>query len=454
MIETQTELNTMLELKNSFKKLSWPKKRYTLFPSPKIWTMDSAIVKNWPSLLNKKLNEDPVFDLYIHIPFCKKLCTFCGCNIKVTKDQTAEKEYIDAIILEFERVKKQIPSHAMISSLCLGGGTPNFISAIELERLFNSLFNDLKISPNFDGVIEADPRYLTKDQTKVLKKFNFKRIILGVQDFNQKVLKNVNREQTFEDVSRAIDLCREFDFENITLEFIYGLALQTPKSIKETFQRLKPLLPELVAFYPLAEVPWQNSSQHAFGVQRSFSKIEKCELFLSGLEVLQSLGYIYLGLGYFLSPKSNLMRAYNQNSLSRGINGPKTHKNKTLIGLGASAISYCDEGIIQNEKILDKYLYALKKDKTTFIRGSFIPGYKKELKKIMGNLFQKNIADISTFLFELSDSMRESVLKELILLNKDQILAFDKNNIVLSKKGRHFIPLIGHALEGNQVLDS
>jgi oxygen-independent coproporphyrinogen III oxidase len=326
----------MKKLLTLLNKYNIPGGRYTYYPFHSKWNNDLNKVE-WISKIQKESPEK--VDLYLHIPFCHSLCTFCGCNIKIMKNKSENELYIDALIQEW----KQYNVSTTIDTLYLGGGTPNFFTPKELSKILNN-FTFTK-----DPLItmEIDPRFVTKEDLISYKEIGINRLSFGIQDFNEKVLANVNRAQDINEIIDILNFSHTLNFKAINIDLIYGLALQSIESFKETIKIIKNLNITSVSLYPFAKVPWQNNSQKAYGEMQDFTLEELNNLQSEIALALEEIDFVYFGMGHFSKSKEKLFR---------NIMGFIPRKNEIQIGLGVSAISSTPYGHLQNEKIFNKYI--------------------------------------------------------------------------------------------------
>ncbi len=333
--------------------------RYAYYPPLSLWSQNQPF--SWEQTLEENYCPRQGLDLYIHIPYCRKLCTFCGCNIKITSFQEEEVPYIEQLIQEWD-LKKKILQPIKLSSLTIGGGSPNFLSPLIFKKLLASLFTEVQLSPKFRFSLELDPRYLKKNWLEPLKEHPFPAsslfFSLGVQDFNERVLTNVNRYQTEKEIILACDLIREnFPDSEIGIDLIYGLPHQKINQIDQWSKPLKKILPDQIAFYPLAQVPWQESAQKAFGDFTLHSQEDKYQLLLAGHEIFTALNFLHLGFGHYAKPQSTLGHTYTQGTLYRQVMGFSPLKGSIQLALGVSGLSVAGRTRWQNQRILDKYLH-------------------------------------------------------------------------------------------------
>ena len=333
-------------------KYAQPGGRYAVYPLPGLWKCNFSESERIKSL-KKNYSCQRGVDVYIHIPFCKSLCTFCGCNIKVTSDHGVETPYLNALLREWN-FYHEILIEPKINSIYVGGGTPHFFSPDNLQQLFENIIGRHQ-DKNFSGTMEVDPREISYEHLKLIRQWGFKRIILGVQDFDRKVLKNVNRDQSFDQVLSVVVQARKLGFEEIVVEWIYGLPMQTPETFQESLKYLRELNPEGVALYPLAKVPWQSSGQAAFGRYELPDTKERALLYRFVWEGLCGQGFKNIGMGYFFQPSSLTYKAFEQGRLGRNMTGLVENRSSVLIGIGAGSIGRSESLLWQNEKVVEKY---------------------------------------------------------------------------------------------------
>ena len=294
--------------------------------------------------------------VYIHIPFCEQLCSFCGCNIKITSSTDGNLPYIDKLLDEWKEILQQNPN-IEISHLHLGGGTPNFLNAENLQHLLYSLLSEVPKDPSFYGTVEFDPRLLDEEKLRILSDYSFTKVILGVQDFEEKVLTNVNRPQELKQVSFAVEMLRKYHFDDIALEFIYGLPYQTEESFNWTISRAVEFPVNGIILYPLAVAPWQRGTQKAIGHFPQSDQETYFKLYKSARNTLLDRGFYNFGLGHFYKENSPLFQARNEANLYRDVTGFKKSATQSLIGLGVSAISHLPRLHLQNQRVFEKYIH-------------------------------------------------------------------------------------------------
>ncbi len=402
-------------------------RRYSYYPSLPTWSGNEEKELIIESLNLKEIN------LYIHIPYCSSLCTFCGCNIKITKSKEQFTTYIEKILVEWKNYKNKNPNISL-SSIYLGGGTPTYLELEDLKFLIDSILRDTEVSTDFIGTVETDPRVPQAEKLRYLAGVGFNSISIGVQDTNRETLLNVNRDQSFDQVRELVSFSREIGFSEVNLDLIYGLPFQTKKTFTKTIEDIIELSPDRIANYPLAKVPWQMDLQNALGIYKPLGVYEMYDLYILSDEILKENGYRLLGMGHYSLSSEN----YNRN-----ITGYTRAKDTSLIALGTSAISNTSDYLFQNDKILEKYMLS---------PNSAIKSHKKsELEKSLEVLFsQVNCLSIITKdLMEecFTPPQLERIKKSLTHLKNHDILIEQENAYQITDFGKHFNKTICQTFE-------
>lgn len=334
-----------------------PVPRYTSYPTVPVW--EPAIgAGRWRQALTtayQRENTAQGISLYLHLPFCESLCTYCGCNKKITTNHSVEEEYMGAILAEWELYRRQLPGRPLIRELHLGGGTPTFFSAANLRRLLEALLQGCAIHPDHAFSIEGHPNNTTREHLDMLAALGFRRISYGVQDNDARVQRVINRIQPLENVRRATEQAREAGFTSVNFDLIYGLPLQTLESIERTIRETITLRPDRIAFYSYAHVPWTSRAQRLFDESDLPPAALKLSLYQRGREWLTAAGYADIGMDHFALAADELYQAWQAGTLHRNFMGYTTQHTGLLIGLGVSAISDAGHAFAQNEKTLHDY---------------------------------------------------------------------------------------------------
>jgi oxygen-independent coproporphyrinogen-3 oxidase len=299
-----------------FRKYDVPAPRYTSYPTVPYWSVNPT-EEQWLDELNKTFaREDASWSVYLHVPFCETLCTFCGCNTSITKDHGREEPYVKLIHKEWETYLARVPAmkKRTLMQFHLGGGTPTFLSAENLTKLIAPMLAQITRNTGdsdgkFEGSIEVDPRRTKRDQLEALRAMGFNRISLGVQDFNPEVQRLVNRIQPREMTERITREARELGFESVNFDLIYGLPKQTAESVREMTRITVEMKPDRIALYSFALVPWIKPAQRLFKDEDLPVGEDKRLLYEVAREILLKAGYLEIGMDHFALPSDSLARA-------------------------------------------------------------------------------------------------------------------------------------------------
>lgn len=328
--------------------------RFCYAPHLQSWQKSEA---SWPAHLKEHATEVKKIDLYLHLPFCQSLCTFCGCNIKVNAGVDEIESYLAAIKKEIIQYAHLFPD-AKLNLLTFGGGTPSFLSTEQLKDLCLVIDQSFEKSSSFYAQIEADPRSTNlAEKFSALSAYGFTRVNFGVQDFDEQVVQNVNRIQTSAQIYDATQAAYKNGMNEVHYDLIYGLPFQKIEKLKNLEFSLKEANPTGVSLYPLAGAPWQNQSQKSFGdFSAVMSAQEKRSLGAYAHQMLKNLGFFHLGFGHYTKKSTPLYSSYLQGKLRRSLMGYTPTRSDWQLGAGVSAISFTPVHYHQNLKILDQYI--------------------------------------------------------------------------------------------------
>ena len=296
------------------KKYDVPGPRYTSYPTILHWdsnpTVDDWIASVRESLYLTELQSTGAA-IYVHIPFCHSLCTYCGCNSRITCNTSVALPYVKTVLREWELYREKLNRSQPIplAELHLGGGTPTFLSASELEVLVGGILEHVQQTPDAEFSVESDPRVTRPDQLAVLYRLGFRRLSLGIQDFDPKVQEIVNRTQSEAEVRAVTETAREFGFNSINYDLIYGLPFQTQESVRQTVEAVMRLRPDRIAYYSYAHVPWVKPGQRHFTEDDLPSGDEKRALYEFGRGMLEDAGYHEIGMDHFALESDSLLQA-------------------------------------------------------------------------------------------------------------------------------------------------
>lgn len=407
--------------------------RYTSYPPVPFWKNAPSEVL-WIDHLKKVYSEKEGMDLYVHIPFCEKLCYYCGCNRIVTKNHSVQDNFVDLLIKEWNIYCEKLGFVPVINSLHFGGGTPTFLTPENLEKLISVL--TLNKKDNFTGSVEIDPRNTSIEHLDCFKKNGIKRVSLGIQDFDPGVQKAINRLQSFELVKKLVEEIKKREFESVNFDVIYGLPKQTTETIRETFRLIKSLRPDLIAFYSYAHLPERLKNQRLINSDDLPQGQAKHELYELGKELLSLDGYFEVGMDHFALPDNFLHKAKNNQKLHRNFMGYVDKKSPILVGLGPSSISDSSMSFIQNEKGLNEYELKIKSHSLAISHGHTHDSYDLSIQKIILDLMCNNESEITNA--EALPYWSE-VESELTSMEKDGLLKIEKKKVTILPIGKKFI---------------
>jgi oxygen-independent coproporphyrinogen-3 oxidase len=429
-------------MKNSLiQKYNVPGPRYTSYPTVPYWNEADFAYQNWIDTLQKSFaesNSKEGISLYIHLPFCESLCTFCGCNKRITKNHSLEHPYIDAVVKEWSLYCKILGEKPIIKEIHLGGGTPTFFSPKNLEDLINGIFCYATKAKDYEFSFEGHPNNTTHEHLQKLYDLGFRRVSFGVQDYSQKVQKAIHREQPFHNVAKVTFWAREIGYTSIGHDIIFGLPFQEVEDVIDTIEKTKSLQPDRLAFYSYAHVPWiKGNGQRGFKDEDIPKDTEKRTLYQIGKELLQKNGYYEIGMDHFALKTDSLYEAYENGELHRNFMGYSSSKTQLMIGLGVSSISDSWYSFAQNEKKIEDYYQILEWDKLPTFRGHLLTDEDLIIRKHILNLmceFETSWTDASTYFKEIPE-----VLIQLKEMEKDGLLQMDNNSMHVTESGKPYI---------------
>lgn len=428
------------------RKYNQPVPRYTSYPTVPYWH-EKIEKEDWEDSFSKRFSEENHvhgISIYIHLPFCESLCTYCGCNKKITTNHSVEEVYLSAIEKEWAVYRKLMSQAPVIRELHIGGGTPTFFSPRNLDRLLNTIFKYSIIHPRHEFSIEGHPNNTTIQHLNVLYNAGFRRISYGVQDNDPHVQQVINRIQPFENVKYATETAREVGFKSVNFDLIYGLPFQTTDSTGNTINKVCELMPDRIAFYSYAHVPWTSKGQRLFDESHLPSAEEKLALYMEGKNLLLKRGFTDIGMDHFALPTDDLYKAWENGKLHRNFMGYTTQNTGLLLGLGVSGISDTGNAYAQNEKALHDYYERINAGSLAVKKGYFLNQEDRSFKKYISDISCKGKTE-----FKPADKnlLEDVVFPKLEGLQADQLIHFDNTGLQITTQGRYFIRNICSAFD-------
>ncbi len=415
--------------------------RYTSYPTVPYWNNDTFSLKMWKASLIQSFqesNDAEGVSLYIHLPFCESLCTFCGCNKRITKRHEVESPYITAVLKEWDLYCNLLETKPNIKELHLGGGTPTFFTPQNLERLIKGIVRKATLAENHEFSFEGHPNNTTREHLQTLFDLGFKRVSLGVQDYNETVQKAIHRIQPFENVKRVTETARAIGYTSISHDIIFGLPFQTEAHVQETITKTKLLKPDRIAFYSYAHVPWiKGNGQRGYKDSDLPTPESKRNQYELGKKMLFEADYVEIGMDHFALQTDALYQATTNKTLHRNFMGYSASKTQVMIGLGVSSISDSWYGFAQNVKGLEEYYHLVEEDIIPVYRGHILNEEDLVIRKHILNLMCQLETSWSTtenYFSELPDTLIK--LKE---MEQDALVEIFSNKIIITEKGKPFV---------------
>ena len=343
-------------------------------------------------------NSNKPLSLYFHLPFCKSACYFCGCNVVYTSKTEKRKRYIDYLKKELDIWAKYLNTNRIVRQMHFGGGTPTFFTPEELSEIYEAIYSYFK---NFESDaeigVEIDPRFFNQEYMDVMKKYGVNRISFGVQDFNEKTQKAVNRIQSFELTKEAVDIARGAGITSINIDLIYGLPYQTLESFSKTLELIKELNPDRLAVYNYAHVPWIKKGMRKIDETTLPTPEEKVKIFKHVIDFFENNGYVMIGMDHFAKPTDELFKSIGKGELHRNFQGYTTKGGADLIGIGLTSISETDDAYFQNYKNLKSYEERIEEEKLPTFRGIILNEEDKIRKYVIMEMMANFSFDIKRF---------------------------------------------------------
>jgi oxygen-independent coproporphyrinogen-3 oxidase len=329
-------------------RMSGPGPRYTSYPTAPEWSATFGEAQARAALERAGERRAEPLSLYVHIPFCARMCLFCGCTVEITRRANKVTSYLDALEREAALTAELLGERRDVAQVHWGGGTPTHLAPAELERLFAILGAHFHVLPGAEISLEVHPHVTTFEQIDALAALGFNRISMGVQDLDERVQEVICRDQTTEETERLVEHCRARGMDGVNLDLMYGLPEQDEQTFAQTLDTIARIRPDRLAVYGYAHVPWLKKHQTALERFRLPSPAERARLFLLAIERLGESGYEVIGLDHFALRSDALFRALEQGTLQRNFMGYTTHPADEMVALGMSAIADVGGAFVQN----------------------------------------------------------------------------------------------------------
>ncbi|RSC93393.1 oxygen-independent coproporphyrinogen III oxidase [Tenacibaculum singaporense] len=429
-------------MKNSLiQKYNIPGPRYTSYPTVPYWDNETFSKEKWIKTFKQSFiesNSSEGISLYIHLPFCESLCTFCACHKHITKRHEMEDPYIETVLKEWQLYVNLVDETPIIKEIHLGGGTPTFFSEKQLKRLIDGIFMNAEKHPNHEFSFEGHPNNTTKEHLQTLYDLGFTRVSFGVQDYNPKVQEAIHRIQPFENVQNVHNWAKEIGYTSISHDLVFGLPFQTKENVIHTINKTKELEPDRISFYSYAHVPWvKGVGQRGFNEDDLPKNEEKRELYEIGKELFAEMGYIEIGMDHFALPTDSLYKATEEKTLHRNFMGYTANKTQLMVGLGMSSISDSWYGFAQNVKTVKEYERIVNEGEIPVFRGHILSEEDLIIRKHILNIMchfstsweeeQLQIENVETYIEKLEEMI------------DDGLVSIKGNKLTVPEKARPYV---------------
>ncbi|PTQ98216.1 oxygen-independent coproporphyrinogen-3 oxidase [Mucilaginibacter yixingensis] len=444
----------MISQDELIKKYAVAAPRYTSYPTVPYWDKQEFDPARWlqtVKALFEKSNTSDGISLYLHLPFCENLCTYCGCNTRITKNHGVETPYIKALLKEWAMYKQALGARPVIKEIHLGGGTPTFFKATNLKLLLDGILNGADIHPQAEFSFEAHPANTTVDHLQTLYDLGFRRLSLGIQDFDPRVQLIINRIQSFEQVKAVTLQARRIGYTSVNFDLIYGLPLQTLCGLADTLAKIKQLKPDRIAFYSYAHVPWIKPGQRKFTEHDLPGVMEKAALYEFGRNAFINMGYAEIGMDHFALLTDNLYKAQTNGHLHRNFMGYTHQYTQLLIGLGVSSISDAWSAYAQNVKTVEQYLELINNDILPVAKGHFLNREDLIIRRHMLDIMCKGRTSWN-FHQEPFMALFDSI-ERMQNLADDGLIELDSHRLKVTHTGKRFLRNICMALDARLWAD-
>ncbi|GGP19305.1 oxygen-independent coproporphyrinogen III oxidase [Silvimonas iriomotensis] len=395
------------------------------------------------SLQQSRVGEaDRPASLYFHLPFCNTVCYYCACNKIITKNESRAVEYVEYLKKEIRLLANILPYTMKVGQIHFGGGTPTFLPEAQLADLISEINKNFHILPNGEYSIEIDPRKLQPAKISLLAQAGFNRMSVGVQDFDERVQRAVNRVQSEAQTRMVIDAARSMGFRSVSIDLIYGLPFQSVQSVLRTIDRVLAIRPDRLALYNYAHLPERFKTQRQMDASALPGASEKLDILQSAIERLTEAGYVYIGMDHFALPDDDLAVAQRRGTLQRNFQGYSTWAESDLLAFGVSGIGKVGAGYFQNAKEIEQYYAMLDEDILPIVRGyelnrddllrrSVIQGLMCRFNLDFGQVETAWLVDFKTYF--------APELAVLDAMMRDDLLIISPEGIEVTPKGRMLI---------------
>lgn len=430
-------------------KYNVPVPRYTSYPAVPNWDTSVPSADVWlREVRDAYITGGHELSLYFHLIFCESLCTYCACNTRITTDHSVEDPYIQRLLKEWSMYLEAIEETPRIREIHLGGGTPTFFSPQGLDQLMEGILGSAHLLKNSALSFEAHPANTTSSHLEVLYKHGFRRVSLGVQDFDPNVQKLINRRQSEEQVRAITNLARIIGYTSVNFDLVYGLPAQTLDSLASTMKKVIDMRPDRIAFYGYAHVPSMKPGQKSYA-QYLPDKMLRAELYLKGREMLVAAGYAEVGLDHFALPGDELLIASMSGALHRNFMGYTEHKPSALVALGPTSIGDSGTMLVQNARELEEWDKLIDAGILPIVKGHLLSKEDMILKKHIFNIMCRG--ETSWMADENECPFLKTVYDRLKPFEEENLVHLTPGSVKVTPLGRPFLRNISHCFDAKSL---
>jgi len=413
--------------------------RYTSYPTAPHFH-DGVTAANYRRWL-AEIPEDDALSLYFHVPFCARMCWYCGCHTKIVNRYEPVADYASLLLMEINLLADTLGTKRRVSHIHWGGGTPTILSTGDLQQLMDRVRDRFSLTDSAEIAIEIDPRTLDQGKARALVDAGINRASLGVQDFNPDIQQAINRVQSYEQTKAVVDWLRDAGIHSISFDLMYGLPNQSDDDVRRTVDLSQQLSPERLSIFGYAHVPWMKSHQKMIEEDALPDGPQRMRQAMAAAERLEYHGYRQIGLDHFAKPDDNMTRALDEGALQRNFQGYTTDSAQTLLGIGSSAIGSLAQGYVQNSPSMRQYAEAVKSGEFPISKGIELSGEDRVRRTVIERLMCDLDADLDDIAanFEAEFAGFEAEKTILTAMQDDGIVELDAGRVRVTETGRPFV---------------
>jgi len=428
-----------------------PGPRYTSYPTVPAWTEDFDQEE-----YGKKLEEagragaDLPLSLYAHLPFCREMCTYCGCNVVISSSREKHAEYVEVIRAELDLVADRLGGRNKLLQIHYGGGTPTSLDEALLVRLWDKITERFQILRGAEIAIEVDPVVTSREQLALLRGMGFNRLSLGVQDFTPEVQRAVNRVQSVEETEAIVEYARKLGYRGINFDLIYGLPFQRLETFEKTMEEVLRLVPDRVAIFSYAHVPHLRAHQRKIDEATLPEGREKYGLFEHARDRLLAEGYVAIGMDHFARREDELAVAQQERRLSRSFQGYTVRPAADIVAVGATAIADLRGAYAQNVRPLGAYYDAIRAGRFATERGAWLTADDRLRRDAITQLMCNFHLDLIALGERHSVDAREALASSIEALREmegDGLVRIFSDSIEITQEGQPFVRPVAMAFD-------